>query len=516
MSKVRVAGAIASQNGITFYLEDGEELNLVKDSARTRMILDATVEALARKEIVEIDLESFSIEKRIEQQTKGLIRFFKTTVKKFIGREAEKDYTTEVIGQMDRPKPVEAAETADPVTASEALRDTLRDDSGKLLKDDDEITVAVVQTPAGEKMVPNVQRLEKQMEYAAFESHEGFTKFMERIASVSKDRGHSVQELLNFMKKGDLPIAADGSIVAYKMLYAEGNEVFTDPHTRKVRQRVGAHVSMPIDKVDPSRRTQCSTGLHIARRGYVKSFHGDTIMLVKIAPEDVIAVPYNEPDKMRVAGYHIVAKLPKDGADKVRENKPMTTDSESALLLANVIAGNHVAITERVVIGAAQGENVSTTAVAGAAKLPIPAVPVAKVVHALDSEEAGNVSIKDLRQRADKAIVEQRTAAQKAAESGDYSAALSQPAKAEPAPVTPPAPKKAAAKPVKTEKVVEPKKAAPKKKAYDGPEPMPEKHTLALVLHAEGKSNRAIEAELKICRKTLKKLFDKNGLKPNG
>jgi hypothetical protein len=247
MSKVRVAGAIASQNGITFYLEDGEELNLVKDSARTRMILDATVEALARKEIVEIDLENFSIEKRIEQQTKGLVRFFKTTVSKFIGKEAEKDYKTEVIGQMDRPTLREASPgtvklepTATPVKASEALRDTLRDENGHLLKDDHEITVAVVQTPTGEKMVPNVAGLEKQMEYAAFENHVGFQRFMERIANVEGKRGHSVQELLNFLRKGDLPIANDGSIVAYKMLYAEGNEVFTDPHTRKVRQRIGA------------------------------------------------------------------------------------------------------------------------------------------------------------------------------------------------------------------------------------------------------------------------------------
>jgi DNA-binding NarL/FixJ family response regulator len=45
---------------------------------------------------------------------------------------------------------------------------------------------------------------------------------------------------------------------------------------------------------------------------------------------------------------------------------------------------------------------------------------------------------------------------------------------------------------------------------------IPEKHAAALKLHGEGKSNRAIEAELHICRKTLKKLFDKHDLKPNG
>ncbi|MBY3231946.1 hypothetical protein [Rhizobium laguerreae] len=534
MSKVRVAGAIASQNGITFYLENGEEMNLVKDSARTRMILDATVEALARKEIVEIDLESFSVERRIEQQTNGLVRFFKTTVSKFVGREVEKPYTTEVIGQMD--KPVRAApRQPEPTPApkpDKLVRDTLRDERGDLLKDDDVITVAVVQTPAGEKMVPNVQGLEKQMEYAAFENVAGFQKFMERLANVDRKFGHSVQELINFMKRGDLPIAEDGCIVAYKMLYAEGGEVFTDPHTRKVRQRVGAHVSMPVDRVDPNRRTACSTGLHIARRAYVKSFHGDTIMLVKIKPEDVIAVPYGEPDKMRVAGYHIVGKLPAEGAALVRANKPMTTDSESAQMLANVIAGHHTPITEYVVIGAAKGENVTTKPAARTAFSTVP-VSSAKLVHALDSSENGNVSIKDLRVRADKAIVDQR-AAQKAAQSGDLAAAISQPATPAPAPVVTPESAKVIVASAVARVVDEKLKAAPKKVALTGAarvsaalqkeaevkaaaeKPLPAKHAAALKLHGEGKSNRQIEAELHICRKTLKKLFDKNGLKPNG
>jgi DNA-binding NarL/FixJ family response regulator len=45
---------------------------------------------------------------------------------------------------------------------------------------------------------------------------------------------------------------------------------------------------------------------------------------------------------------------------------------------------------------------------------------------------------------------------------------------------------------------------------------IPQKHADAIRLHSEGKSNRAIEAELHICRKTLKKLFDARGLTANG
>ncbi|QNG62570.1 hypothetical protein B1VFA_003 [Rhizobium phage B1VFA] len=520
MTKIRIVAAIASEHGVTFYLDNGEELNRPKDSFQTKMILDQTVEALARKEIVEINLDDFSIERRIEERTGGAIRFLKTTtsrLKKLMGMGNASDSV--LIGRLERL----AAKPADTDTISTRVMD--------------DVTIAVVKTAAGaEVAIPQIQKLDKQMEYAAFESAVGFKAFMDRVAAVAKDRKHTVDELLNFMKKGDLPIADDGSIVAYKMLYSMGNYL-VDPHTKKVQQKLGSHVSMPIEIVDESRRQQCSTGLHIARRGYIGNFHGDTIMIVKVAPEDVIAVPHGEPDKMRAAAYHIVGKVPAAGDKLLRQNKPMTSDDESARLLADVIAGNHTKVLEYVRIHGKYGTDVKITPAEGVTFEEI--VSSGKKAQALD-EVTTTVSLKEIRDRAEAEIVKQKAAvaqndAQKAAQSGDLSVAVSQPATPAPAPVTPSEPKKAAAKSVKTDKVVEARKPVEKKakapaakqktpeqeaaqaKAADGlAKPLPAKHAAAIRLHGEGKSNRQIEAELHICRKTLKKLFDKNGLKPNG
>jgi hypothetical protein len=128
----------------------------------------------------------------------------------------------------------------------------------------------------------------------------------------------------------------------------DGAEFIVDCHSKKVKQKLGSRVVMDPKLVDPSRRTECSSGLHIARRGYLNHFSGDTIMMVKIAPEDVIAVPMGEPDKMRVAAYHIVGQIPPNVHAALRSNRPMTGDSTASKMLADVLAGNHVPVLEEV------------------------------------------------------------------------------------------------------------------------------------------------------------------------
>jgi hypothetical protein len=514
MSKIRIVGAIASANGITFYLENGEELNRPKDTAQTRLILDQTVEALARHEIVELDLDDYSVERRIEERTGGAIRFLKTTAKRFkslMGMGNASDAV--LIGRLERL----AAKPAPAPTA-------------EVVKKEEEVTIAVVKTATGEVAIPHIQQIDKQLEHAAFENVVGFQRFMDRIAAVASQRKHTVDELLNFMKMGDLPIAEDGSIVAYKMLYNMGDH-YVDPHTRKVKQKLGSHVSMPIDIVDDSRRHECSTGLHIARRGYIKSFNGDAIMVVKVAPEDVIAVPHNEPNKMRAAAYHIVAEVPKEGFDLLKANRPMTSHEASSRLLADVIAGQHPKVLEYVRINGTMGQDVVITPAEGTTFEKI--MTTGKLAKALD-EGVNVVSLKSIRDRAEAAIVAQKevetrtevtkpTVVQSAAASGDYGAAINAAATAAPTKAESP---KAASSPAPT-KAAKPTRAkaaetdlTDKNDAYidaaPAEAPKIDKKAEALRLHGEGKSNRQIEAELHICRKTLKKLFDKNGLKPNG
>lgn len=515
MSKVKILSAIASNSGVTLFLDNGEELNLKKDTKRTKEILDQTVEALKRGEHMEIDLSTFSIEKTIEEKTNGVVRFVRgrfSALKAMLGgtpSEEESKTTTVILGSVKPEQPsIPELKAAKPV-----------------VYEPEELHAVV-----NNKVIPGVEALQPYMDAINHgEDAVGFQKFMERIATVIDKRSHTIKELLNFMSKGDLPIADDGSIVAYKVLQSTPDG-FVDRHSRKVKQKLGSFVQMDEKLVDPNRRNECSTGLHIARRGYLAHFGGDIITLVKVAPEDVIAVPPGEPDKMRAKGYHIVAVLPADVHPLLRSNRPMTGHEKASKLLADVIKGNHTPILEYVNIGAAMGGKVTITPVEGAKKMARSEVGTSGVAKALDDrpvspgEEKVEVSIRELRKRVDEVELVQKTAtkaerskptaAQIAASTGDLSvainAAMAGPAKAKASKTESPS----AAKIGKAEKT--PEQNAAMTKAADGLNGKIDKKAEALKLHKEGLSNRQIEAKLHICRKTLKKLFDAHGLKPNG
>lgn len=320
MNKVRITGAVASKNGITLYLDTGTPLELTKNSHRTKRIMKAITKPLAQKKVVEIDLDEYSAHAQVERKTGGFIRFAIEKVSNFL------NFKGETGGEFGAQK----------------------------IKGDETLVAHV-----GERKIPGAQALEKQIEYAAFtEDCKGFVKFMERLATVVDDREHTVQELLTFLKRADLPIANDGTIIGYKTLNKAGdeNDVFVDCHTQKVRQKLGSRVTMPIDDIDPSRYRHCSTGLHIARRRYLRHYYGDVLVLAKIAPEHVVAVPHGEPDKMRVMSYHIVRVLGSNIAAIVRGDKPMTDNIGAAKALADVIAGDHVGELEEVLISHEKAE----------------------------------------------------------------------------------------------------------------------------------------------------------------
>lgn len=189
----------------------------------------------------------------------------------------------------------------------------------------------------------------------------GMQNFLRRAGMIR--RGHSVEDLLKFVQKGELPLADDGCVLAYKLLNTTNEEgVFVDVHSSKVKQRVGSFVHMKESLVDPNRHQDCSNGLHVARRDYLKTFSGDACMLVKLAPEDVIAVPKYDARKLRAKGYHIIAELSDSDRMRVKSNQPM----EDQVLLGNAIAGNHVGILEYVEITASMGGGLVITPAEGA------------------------------------------------------------------------------------------------------------------------------------------------------
>lgn len=78
---------------------------------------------------------------------------------------------------------------------------------------------------------------------------------------------------------------------------------------------VGAVVEMPRDKVDSNGQVECSVGLHVGTYDYASNFiYGGDLLLVKVNPADVVAVPDYDFSKLRACRYKVIAK---DVAEKL-------------------------------------------------------------------------------------------------------------------------------------------------------------------------------------------------------
>lgn len=227
---------------------------------------------------------------------------------------------------------------------------------------EDEVVVAVTNNG----VIPGVENLHRHLRQSAkLKDYKGFTKFLERLAPVIKDRLHSVEDLMKFMETAELPIADDGSILFLKRLKYKGTEdgkrVFVDCHSGNIRQWVGCKVQVREDLVDPDRRQDCSNGLHVASMSYIRSFGGDVTILGKVAPEDVFAVPQYSTNKMRVSAYHIIAELPEEERNNVNNGIYLSKTEVGKKLLNDAIVGNHSSPTTLIMVGGHYGTNLKYT-----------------------------------------------------------------------------------------------------------------------------------------------------------
>jgi len=227
------------------------------------------------------------------------------------------------------------------------------------MKEDE--TIVAVHTTTG-AIIPDAHKLGHQLKAASkLQNYTGFTNFVERLSAIIDQRGHSVEDLMKFIENGDLPIADDGCIIIYKRLNRQGKGLFTDVHSGKIKQQVGSYVFMKPGLVDPSRRQDCSNGLHVASLSYLRQFSGDATVVAKVRPEDVFAVPQYNTNKMRVCGYHILAELDNEERNIVNGGGSLSSTDKGKKLLNDIIAGRHVPITQLVEVGGHNGSNVTYT-----------------------------------------------------------------------------------------------------------------------------------------------------------
>lgn len=402
MNTIRIVAAVVDVRQLKLYREDGSTIDIPQGDPRVARIIAEVTPVLREGGVAKVDItiddtNAFRAFEEASQKKGGLVKLFRLAKKKvdefFSGRVPDQQIGTIPNQEEDDALGAEAMVTIPPSPVSDQVAipvtttakqidqlDAALDDimkhavpvstagfSEKSVNGDDEgdTIVAVMEREDGRKtLVPHIEKIKPQLAHAVQAgTTAGVGKFMSRMAGIIDTRRHSVEDLLKFMQRGDLPIAEDGSIIIYKVLrrHRDQKDTYVDCHTKLVTQKIGSYVHMDEKLVDPNRRNECSNGLHVARRGYIKSFGGDVCVMAKVRPEDVIAVPEYDANKMRVCGYHILFELSDADYQKLKADRPITDTVEGQTLLAKAIAGQHVGILEYVKIGGHHGTNVTVT-----------------------------------------------------------------------------------------------------------------------------------------------------------
>lgn len=385
MTKLTVVAAIAAIDSITLYLVDGSTKELKTNEYRTVDIIEKVLPNAALGKPTEIILKEYGIQADFEKNTNNTISFY--VVEKKL---TESIFTNDI--------------KVDDITPEFVMQNGGKNFSNM---NESETTVAIVDG----KVIPGMENIEAQLQRANETNSVGMVNFLKRIAKVIDKRGHSVEDLLKFLKGADLPIAEDGSVIAYKLLIKE-KDYFLDCYSRKVKQRVGDFVFMKETMVNPDRRQSCSNGLHIARRDYLAGFGGDVIVICKINPEDFIAVPEYDSSKVRVSGYHILSVLDKKAYKLLKNNTPMTANNPTAVLLSNILAGNHINIVNRVEITGPRGSGLKTTKVAKAIKPKKTKRKKTKAIEPIEKkakEKIAAISPKAIREKMNEIIKKDKT-----------------------------------------------------------------------------------------------------------
>lgn len=137
-------------------------------------------------------------------------------------------------------------------------------------------------------------------------------------------------DIYKWMEAGKMPITDDGCITAFKKVRAN----YTDVHTGKFDNSVGSVLEMPREQCDTNRNRTCSTGFHFCSAGYLSSFGGEKVMVVKVNPRDVTAIPsdYNN-HKARCCKYTVVGELTDQSAarHKVWSNSTINLEDPQEL-----------------------------------------------------------------------------------------------------------------------------------------------------------------------------------------
>ncbi len=129
-------------------------------------------------------------------------------------------------------------------------------------------------------------------------------RFLENLQSNPSSR--AVNELYEFLENRGLPITEDGCFLAYKGVRSDWKDLYSGT----IDNSIGNTIVYKRNQVDDDRAHQCSYGLHVGALEYVKNYCTQHVIVVKVNPADVVAVPRDHnAQKVRVCKYEVLREF---------------------------------------------------------------------------------------------------------------------------------------------------------------------------------------------------------------
>lgn len=406
---VKIVGVVVTATVVTLYKEDGSCLFLKQGDPAMRHVATDLIPAIKAKGFGMYAPTAITRNPYAEyEQQSGLVKFFSVAKKKlaafFSSQEEELVSPTEpvepckigiithsVSGVAVETKPtISTKVTMDDLMASAvSVNDTGEFDSSQFVEPidlnassyaindyekararKDKVLIATV----GDTVIPEADRLLAQVTHSLDKGNTvGMDNLIRRLSAIVSKRQHTVTDVLKFIQRADLGISDNGDVIVYKALNIHknvhtdlanestvidifnGNTIYVDKHSGRVNQRVGMLVCVGDNYVDESRHVECAQGLHVARRAYLKEFECDACVVCAVRPEDFIAVPHADYNKVRVSAYHILAELPNAEYRLLMSNRSIANTATGKAILDKAMRNAYPEPSCKVTITKAKG-----------------------------------------------------------------------------------------------------------------------------------------------------------------
>jgi hypothetical protein len=149
-------------------------------------------------------------------------------------------------------------------------------------------------------------------------------KFIDRLMTNPEEGVKT--DLFRWLESGNMPLTPDGCFLAFKKVNDNYYSYNSGPEEH-CNHNIGKRPTMERSAVNNNRHETCSRGLHFCSYEYLSQYHGGSghVVILKIAPEDVVAIPYDYNDtKGRAWTYEVIDEVPEDEA---KQFFPYSVDS---------------------------------------------------------------------------------------------------------------------------------------------------------------------------------------------